>query len=133
MSDPAPQAAERCVICADDSASQCGKPGFLRELKPCRVSTPTVPTTTPWPSRGSNVAQRLQGVLTTMAKAPTGRRNDTLHWCACRVGEMLAVGELRDTHPAVDVLAQVAETTGLLSGEIDATIRSGLGKYGVRL
>jgi hypothetical protein len=68
-----------------------------------------------------------------MAEATQGRRNDALHWCACRLGVMLAARELHDAQRAADVLAQVAATTGLPDHEIRATIRSGLDTYGVHL
>jgi hypothetical protein len=66
---------------------------------------------------------RLEGLLRTVHAAPHGRRNDTLHWAACRVGELLTA----------DALATVALATGLEPREVHGTIRSGFDRYGVSL
>lgn len=77
--------------------------------------------------------RRLRGLLRTMNDAQVGTRNATLHWVACRVGEMIATGELPDARQAADVLAQIALGTGLDPREVPGTIRSGFSKSGVQV
>lgn len=74
---------------------------------------------------------RLRGLLTVVGDARKGARNGTLHWAACRLGEMVAAGDFTDTHAAIDALRTVALGTGLTPSEVAGTIRSGLGASGV--
>jgi hypothetical protein len=105
-------------------------PLFLRNRpEPLRLAPP--PGGPPASPRA--VEARFSGLLRTVNDAPEGSRNDRLHWAACRVGEMVAAGELPDPGRAVDALAQVAAGTGLTPREIRGTIRSGLATYGVGL
>jgi len=92
----------------------------------------TVPTATGAASSSpAGVQGRLEGILRTLRAATQGQRNSTLHWCACRVGEMLAAGELHDPRRAADALATVALAVGLEAGETAGTIGSGFDTYGV--
>jgi hypothetical protein len=74
---------------------------------------------------------RFTGLLRTVNDATEPGRNDKLHWAACRVGEMIAAGELPNAGPAVEALAAVALGAGLGPREVRGTIRSGLAKSGV--
>jgi hypothetical protein len=82
-------------------------------------------------SSPASVRRRLAGLLRTVNAATEPGRNTILHWAACRVGEMLACGELTDPDWAVDVLTQVGLRTGLHPREVSGTIRSGLRASGV--
>jgi hypothetical protein len=77
--------------------------------------------------RGTQPRARLHGVIEHVLGGPPGDRNGRLHWAACRVGEMIAVGQL-DHGTAEQVLLQAALDAGLAGGEREAlaTIRSGL-------
>jgi hypothetical protein len=73
----------------------------------------------------------LDGLLRTVRAAQVGNRNHALFWAACRVADHAAAGAV-DEHQAVDALRAAAVDAGLCEFEIDATIRSGLGRSAVR-
>jgi hypothetical protein len=75
--------------------------------------------------RGGSVYGRLRGVVAAVLSATPGERNNTLYWSACRAAEMVAAGEVARAD-AVDVLTRAGEAAGLGSGEVEATIASGL-------
>ncbi len=79
-----------------------------------------------------DVVARLDRLLAVLRSAVEGQRNDRLHWVACRVGEMLANGDLPDAVKAAEALTTVALDTGLGHGEIGRAIASGFSKSGVR-
>lgn len=118
--------------CRCSSPDSCTLPKFLRIARPCPPRAPARQLT-PDPFRLSPhaVQARVTGLLRTVNEASEGTRNDTLHWAACRVGEMVATGELSDARRAADALSHVAATTGLDGREIHGTIRSGFAKSGV--
>lgn len=105
------------------------QPRYLRELDARRATA--VPRSSV--ALRSTPVGRFRGLLRTVNEAPEGSRNATLHWAACRVGEMVASGELPDASSAADALAQVAAGTGLDPREIRGTIRSGFASSGVHL
>lgn len=108
------------------------RPLFLQKRYPRPVEPrPNLTHGQPVPPR--LLRARLAGLLRTVHTAPHGKRNDTLHWAACRVGEMIAAGEVTDVGQATDALTTVALATGLESSEVRGTIRSGFMKYGVGL
>ena len=104
------------------------RPRFMRELRPRRRPGPYTPPTT---GTSGDVGRRLTGILTHLNQATVGARNATLHWFACRVGEMIAAGELHDPDAAADALADVALGIGLDPREVRGTIRSGFRTSGV--
>lgn len=75
--------------------------------------------------RRNSTGGRLAGILTTVVGATEGQRNDTVHWAACKAGEMVADGELTED-AAVQALTEAGEQIGLGRAELAATIRSGL-------
>lgn len=77
------------------------------------------------------VVARFDGLVHNLRGAAVGERNPRLHWVACRVGEMLAAGELPDAGLAADALATVALEIGLDPREVVGTIKSGFGASGV--
>ncbi|MCM3566437.1 hypothetical protein, partial [Hydrogenophaga intermedia] len=108
------------------------RPQFLRDFFPRRPIQPQPPRhiTTARHRKGSPAA-RLEGLLRTLGQAQEGQRNTVLRWTACRVGEMLAGGELPDAWRAAAALEIVATSIGLTPREARATIRSGFTTYGV--
>jgi len=112
-------------------SDQAHMPRFLSDARGRRQQAAARPGSSIVPS--GNPVGRLRGLLSALNDAPEGSRNATLHWAACRVGEMLAVGELPDGQQAADTLAQVALATGLDPREVRGTIRSGFATSGVQL
>jgi hypothetical protein len=98
---------------------------------------PPTPSRPPRPVGGLvsrvTVNARLNGILGKLRSTPEGTRNPTLHWVACRVGEMLVDGHLPDARLAVDELTTVALEIGLTPQETAKTIRSGFSTSGVIL
>ncbi len=69
---------------------------------------------------------RLAGLVRAVVGAAEGCRNSTLHWAACRAGEMVARGA--DPKHVTDLLVDAAVSVGLTPREAHATVRSGLAK-----
>jgi hypothetical protein len=78
---------------------------------------------------GPQLQKKVSGILAKVSGAQRGDRNNVLHWAACRMGEIVAVGRL-DEGTAEDYLLRNAEACGLLGEDREyavlATIRSGL-------
>ena len=68
---------------------------------------------------------RLHGLVRLVAGAAPGQRNNVTFWAACRAGEMVSSGLLRED-TAVDVLAEAATRAGLPLAEAERTARSGI-------
>lgn len=82
--------------------------------------------------RKSTPHGRFGGLLAAVMDAPTGRRNDVLHWAAFHAGQMVSAGEITETQ-AVDGLTQAGARAGLSHSEMvgngeKGTIGSGLTK-----
>ncbi len=107
---------------------QAPKFASLFDLK--RASRPQTPT---FGLGSASTPGRLAGLRRTVASAQQGQRNTTLHWAACRAGEMVAEGVMGDPWVAAEALAEAAGAAGLDAREIAATIRSGFQSSGVTL
>jgi hypothetical protein len=75
-------------------------------------------------------ARRVEAVLRRVLDATDGSRNSLLHWAACRLGEMVTLGEV-DEASAIDALYTAGRHIGLEHGELvgggnAGTIHSGL-------
>ncbi|OXT02218.1 hypothetical protein B7H23_04700 [Notoacmeibacter marinus] len=69
---------------------------------------------------------RLKGITQKVAMAPVGQRNSTLHWAACRLGEMVADRHIcRDV--ALGLIVACGRQIGLSQNEATKTALSGLG------
>ena len=103
-------------------------PDFIvRALKPSE----TIPhNVTPLSSArhvvGRHGDARVRGILNTAASAREGERNNTVFWCACRIGDMIAAGEIPADGCAINALADVALGIGLSRREVGLTINSAL-------
>jgi hypothetical protein len=76
---------------------------------------------------GGRFERRLPKLLLTVARAPEGRRNATLFWTACRLGEAVSAGKLSEA--SVLILAEEAGImAGLPQNEARRTARSGVSK-----
>jgi hypothetical protein len=76
-----------------------------------------------------NLRKRTKHILRLVERAEEGTRNNRLFWAACRFGEMVAEGVIRET-VAVQLLESAATLCGLVADDgmsrIRATIASGL-------
>lgn len=66
---------------------------------------------------------RFVGLLDTVLSAPSGTRNNVLHWAACRAAGMVSEG-IVDQVAAVTALERAADSIGLGAREAHATIGS---------
>ena len=77
-----------------------------------------------------NLRKRTEHILRLVERAEEGTRNNRLFWAACRFGEMVAEGVIRET-VAVQLLESAATLCGLVADDgmsrVRATIASGLG------
>jgi hypothetical protein len=72
-----------------------------------------------------NAKPRLAGLIRAVVLAQPGQRNATLHWAACRAGELVKAGTIhRDA--AAALLMEAGSQAGLRPREVRATICSGL-------
>ena len=76
-----------------------------------------------------NLRKRTEHILRLVERAEEGTRNNRLFWAACRFGEMVAEGVIRET-VAVQLLESAATLCGLVADDgmsrVRATIASGL-------
>jgi hypothetical protein len=72
-------------------------------------------------------ASILKPLERAIARAPEERRNSILFWAACRVGEVIAVGQI-NTELATELLARAAANAGLPEAEARRTIASGFAR-----
>jgi hypothetical protein len=75
------------------------------------------------------VSSRLAGILRAAAKAEGSSAGAVLFWCANRIRDMAALGEIgRDQFvDACRQLEQIAASVGLPPQEIDRTISNAMG------
>jgi Bifunctional DNA primase/polymerase, N-terminal len=74
----------------------------------------------------SNVDAKLRGILTAVAGAQEGERNNFLNWGAYRINQMIVNGELdRGTGiEAINALIEIGISIGLSRTEVERTIKS---------
>jgi Bifunctional DNA primase/polymerase, N-terminal. len=68
----------------------------------------------------------LDGIMSEMAEAPEGQRNDTLNRLACRLASLVAGGEL--SKGSAELIKKSAQEAGLGATEIEKTFLSGFTK-----
>ncbi len=82
-----------------------------------------VPVPRPVPLRPavdrSQAVRRVEGLLNTLFATPEGKRNTIVYWVACRLGEMVAAGEITET-AAVDLLYTAGRQAGQSHRELVA-------------
>jgi Bifunctional DNA primase/polymerase, N-terminal len=103
-------------------------PDFILDaLKPSELAPRNV---TPLSSAkhvvGRHGDARVRGILTAAASAQEGERNNIVFWCACRIDDMIAAGEIPADGYAIDALADVAIKIGLSPREVGLTIKSAI-------
>lgn len=105
------------VIVEDDPAPL---PSWIaRLLSPVPEQLATHPA-----SRGTP-GGRIAGLVRTVARAPSGTRNERLYWAACRAAEMVADGKT-DAREVMDQLVAAAAVAGLPEPEARRTIASAM-------
>jgi hypothetical protein len=75
------------------------------------------------PIRRGNPSKKLEGILRRMSEAREGERNSLLFWCAKRVRDMVACGELdrAEYRTAFQDLTAAAVASGLTHSEVERT------------
>jgi len=73
--------------------------------------------------RRGNPSKKLEGILRRMSEAREGERNSLLFWCAKRIRDMVALGELdrAEYRAAFDDLITAAVAAGLTHSEAEKT------------
>jgi hypothetical protein len=76
------------------------------------------------PIRRSNPSKKLEGILRRMSEAREGERNSLLFWCAKRIRDMVALGELdrAEYRAAFQDLTAAAVASGLTHSEAERTV-----------
>jgi hypothetical protein len=94
-------------------------------VKPPLVMTaPNGPANLACLSHGGS-KRRLAGLIRKVVLARNGERNVTLHWAACRVGELVSAGAIKN-ETAIALLTTAGLQAGLPIYEALATIQSGI-------
>lgn len=101
---------------------------IAKSVTPPRVApahSPTLPQPIFCGQHDSGLRPRLAGLIRAVATASPGHRNATLHWAACRAGELIHAGVL-PSGVAVVALVEAGLMAGLPHREAIATVRSGI-------
>jgi hypothetical protein len=80
--------------------------------------------------RTADPSRMLAGLAGVVRSAPVGNRNHALFWAVCRAVEHAATGNLDEDH-ALEKLRVAGLDVGLPGHEVEATIRSGLGRRAI--
>lgn len=99
-------------------------------LEPLLAKPARTPTASPGPldahtAPGGDVARRLAGLVRKVVLARPGERNATLHWAACRAGELASEGVVQ-REAVVAMFTEAGRQAGLPTPEARATARSGV-------
>ena len=76
-------------------------------------------------ARAPDVTARLNSLLQKVVSGQLGQRNKLLHWAACRLGEMTALGQIQND-VAWAFLVAAGQEVGLTLIEVMRTARSGI-------
>ena len=101
-------------------------PDWLAPAEPPRP----MPYIKAWPrlagtAYSMSVENKLRGLARYVAGSPSGQRNATVYWAACRMAELMNVGAV-DPAFARDVLIEAAALSGLTQTEARRTVESAL-------
>jgi hypothetical protein len=91
---------------------------LLRALEPPPPPPPSLP-----PTSSALPANKLAGIVRTIANANVGERNVVTFWGACRLAEMTDAGML-DREQAIEIAVEAASRNGLPHKEALTTARS---------
>lgn len=89
-----------------------------------------VPYVRAWPrpagtAYSMSAENKLRGLARYVVGSPSGQRNATVYWAACRMAELMNVGAV-DPAFAQDVLIEAAVQSGLTKTEARRTVKSAL-------
>jgi len=93
-------------------------------VKPATIAMP-VKCGRPNDASAGHIKERLVGLIRKVVSAPLGERNATLHWAACRAGELVRGGSIQD-EVAVALFTEAGRQAGLPEREANLTVRSGV-------
>jgi len=102
-------------------------PGWLRWLLTPQTAAPAPAPRPAGPVPPGRTAARIAGLVHTVETAPDGTLNNTLHWAACRAGDMTAAGET-DPETITAALLSAAAAAGHPERGALRTIASGMRK-----
>ena len=96
-------------------------PEWLADLMPRRPKIELI--VKHGPIRRGNPSKKLEGILRAMSEACEGERNSLLFWCAKRIRDMVALGELDrvEYRAAFQDLTAAAIASGLTHSEVERT------------
>jgi len=97
-------------------------PEWLADLMPRRPKIELI--VKHGPIRRTNPSNKLEGILRRMSEACEGERNSLLFWCAKRIRDMVALGELdrAEYRAAFQDLTAAAVASGLTHSEAERTV-----------
>jgi hypothetical protein len=101
-----------------------GLPDWPPWLLSSLMSKPVQPPAIYPPHRGAETPLKLAGIVRMIAGAREGERNALTHWGACRIGEMVAAGEMASAL-GIEIIAEAAARAGLSRADALPTIHSG--------
>ncbi|MEQ1724416.1 MAG: bifunctional DNA primase/polymerase [Sphingopyxis sp.] len=102
-------------------------PFWLTALLETQIVAPTEQRQTNFSAEG--LENSLRGLVRKVVEAPEGCRNSILYWSSCRLGELVAQGDV-DQDTALGLLIEAGQQAGLARHEAVATARSGLQQHG---
>ena len=96
-------------------------PDWLIEL----AVQPMKPAPVLAPLSRDGMTRRIDGLIATVEKAAVGGRNATLHWAACRAGELVSSTDI-SAGQLSGLLVQAGLSVGLHEHEVRNTVASGM-------